>query len=179
MISCLKWTICNRRQKVCVNFKTDTVNPNIVVYLYRNLKDNEIDLKLTEDQSLLEQRVFLLSYLDIFFRRRIALVETTDHNQKQTPQGMDIFFRLYPGIKLSFEPNSARKNSSLSANFCWDSRLSLLEVDQKHKISGIIRYHESYWDSLFHHFKVSRLHSMLHDAAGAVRPLSGKSLRCC
>ena len=55
-ISCLKWTIYNGRRKVCVNFQTDTDKLNIVVYRYRNnlyLKDNEVDLKLTEYQSFL------------------------------------------------------------------------------------------------------------------------------
>ena len=49
-IFCLKWTICNDRSKVCINFQTDTDNVNIVVYRYRNslyLKDNEVILKLT------------------------------------------------------------------------------------------------------------------------------------
>ena len=40
-------------------------------------------------------------------------------------------FRLYPGLKMSFEHNSDRKNLFLSACFCWDSRLSLHEMDQK------------------------------------------------
>ena len=51
-ISFLKWTIYNRRRKVCVNFQTDTDKLNIVVCRYRNnlyLKDNEVDLKLTEN----------------------------------------------------------------------------------------------------------------------------------
>ena len=55
-ISCLKWTIYNGRRKLCVNFQTDTDKLNIVVYRYRNnlyLKDNELDLKLSEYQSLL------------------------------------------------------------------------------------------------------------------------------
>ena len=50
-ISCLKWTIYNGRRKVCVNFQTDKDKLNIVVYRYRNnlyLKDNELDLKLSE-----------------------------------------------------------------------------------------------------------------------------------
>ena len=54
--SCLKWTIYNGRRKVCVNFQTDTDKLNIAVYRRRNklyLKDNEIDLKLTEYQTLL------------------------------------------------------------------------------------------------------------------------------
>ena len=44
----------NGRRKVCVNFKSDTEKLNFVVYRYRNslyLKDNEIDLKLTECHS--------------------------------------------------------------------------------------------------------------------------------
>ena len=55
-ISGLKWTIYNGRRKVCVNFQTDTDKLNTVVYRYRNnlyLKDNELDLKLSEYQSLL------------------------------------------------------------------------------------------------------------------------------
>ena len=69
-IFCLKLTIYNGRRKVCVIFQTDTDKLNIVVYRYRNslyLKDNEIDLKLTEYQSLLAKRVYLLSYIDIFY----------------------------------------------------------------------------------------------------------------
>ena len=82
-ISCLKWTIYNGSRKVCVNFQTDTDKLNIVVYRYRNnlyLKDNEIELKLTEYQSLLAKRVYLLSYIDIFYKRCIVLDETTLHN---------------------------------------------------------------------------------------------------
>ena len=81
--SCLKWTIYNGRRQVCVNFQTDTDKLNNVVYRYRNnlyLKDNEIDLKLTEKQSLLAKRVYLLSYIDIFYKRCIVLDETTAHN---------------------------------------------------------------------------------------------------
>ena len=80
--SCLKWTIYTGRRKVCVNFQTDTGKLNIVVYCYRSnlyLKDNEVDLKLTEYQSLLAKRVFFLSYIDIFYRRCIVLDETTVH----------------------------------------------------------------------------------------------------
>ena len=82
-ISCLKWTIYNGRRKVCVNFQTDTDKLNIVVYRYRNnlyLKDNGSVLKLTEYQSLLAKLVYLLSYIDIFYKRCIVLDETTVHN---------------------------------------------------------------------------------------------------
>ena len=82
-ISCLKWTIYNGRRKVCINFQTDTDKVNIVVYRYQNityLKDFEMDLKLTEYKKLLAKRVYLLSYIDIFYKRCIALDETTVHN---------------------------------------------------------------------------------------------------
>ena len=82
-ISCLKWTIYNVRRKVCIDFQTDTDKVNIVVYSYRNstyLKDTEMDLKLTEYKKLLAKCVYLLSYIDIFYKRCIVLDETTVHN---------------------------------------------------------------------------------------------------
>ena len=82
-ISCLKWTIYNGRRKVCINFQTDTDKVNIVVCLYRNntyFKDTELDLKLTEQKKLLAEGAYLLSYIDIFYKRCIVLDETTVHN---------------------------------------------------------------------------------------------------
>ena len=91
---------------------------------------------------------------------------------------MDVFFlmsifRLYPGLKKSFEHNIVRKNLVLSACFCWDSRLSLREMDQKIKFGGTIGYGDSYLDSVFRYSKVFRLYAILHDAAGAVRLQTG------
>ena len=66
-----------------MNFQTDTDKLNFAVYRYRNnldLKDIEVDLKLTEHQSLLAKRVYLLSYIDIYYKRCIVLDETTVHN---------------------------------------------------------------------------------------------------
>ena len=77
-------------------------------------------------------------------------------------------FRLYPGLKMSFEHNSVRKNLFLSACFCRDFRLSLREMDQKFIFGGLIGYGNSYLDSEFRYSKVFRLHAILHDAAGAV-----------
>ena len=82
-ISCLKRTIYKGRRKVSVNFQTDTDKLIIVVYRYRNslyLKDKEIDLRTTEYQSLLAKRLYLMSYIDIFYKRCIVLEETTVHN---------------------------------------------------------------------------------------------------
>ena len=56
---------------------------NIVKYRYRNnkyLKDPEMELKLTEYKKLLAKSVYLLSHIDIFYKRCIVLEETTVHN---------------------------------------------------------------------------------------------------
>ena len=88
-------------------------------------------------------------------------------------------FRLYPGLKMSFEHNSVRKNLFLSACFCWDSGLSLREMNQKVKIVGLIGYGNSYLDSVFRYSKVFRLHAILYDAPGAVRSHSGNGPGYC
>ena len=82
-ISCLNWTIYNGRKKVCVNFQTDTDKLNIVFYRYRNSlyrKNNEVDLKLTENQSLPAERSYLFSYIDKFYKWCILLDETIVRN---------------------------------------------------------------------------------------------------
>ena len=90
-----------------------------------------------------------------------------------------IVFRLYPGFKMTFEHNSVRKNLFLSASFCWDSRLSLHEMDPKFKVGGLIGYGNSCLDSVFRYSKVFRLHAKLQDAAGAVRSQSGNGPGYC
>ena len=88
-------------------------------------------------------------------------------------------FRLYPGFKMSFEHNSVRKNLFLSAGFCWDSRLSLREMDQKFILGGTIGFGDSYLDSVFRYSKVFKLHAISYDAAGTVRLQTGKGLGYC
>ena len=97
---------------------------------------------------------------------------------------MDVFFvksifRFHPGFKVSFKHNSARKNLFLSACFCWDSRLSLRELDQKYKLGGTIGYGNPYLELIFRHFKTLRLHAKLDDAAGAVWAHSGNGSSYC
>ena len=78
-ISCLKRNVSNGRRKICENFQTDTNKLNIVVYRYRNslyLKDNEVDVKLSEHQSLWAERIHLLSCIDIFDKLCVVLEET-------------------------------------------------------------------------------------------------------
>ena len=88
-------------------------------------------------------------------------------------------FRLYRGLKMTFEHNSVRKNPFLSACFCCDSRLSLHEMDQKFEFGGLIGYGNSCLDSVFRYSKVFRQHAILPDAAQAVRAHSGKGPGYC
>ena len=75
---------------------------------------------------------------------------------------------------MSFEHNSVRKNRFLSACFCWDSGISLREMDQKFKFGDLIGYGNTYLDSVFRYSKIFRLHALLHDAARAVRSHTDK-----
>ena len=88
-------------------------------------------------------------------------------------------FPIVPGIEMSFEQNSVLKNLFLIACLCWDSRLSLREMDQKFKFGGTIGYEDPYLDSVFRYSKVFRLHAILHDAAGKVRLQTGKGPGYC
>ena len=82
-------------------------------------------------------------------------------------------FRLYPGLKMSFQHKSVRNNLFLSACVSRDSRLSLREIDQNIKFGGTIGCGDSYLEFSFRHFKVIRLHAILRYAAGAVWAHSG------
>ena len=88
-------------------------------------------------------------------------------------------FRLHPGLKMTFEHNSVGENLFLSACFCLDFGLFLREMDQKFIFGGLIGYGKSYLDSVFRYSKVFRLHSILNDAAGAVRSHTGKGPGYC
>ena len=97
---------------------------------------------------------------------------------KKNSSVMDVLFlmspfRLYPGLKLWFDYNSARKIFP-SACLCWDSSLSLRGMDQKPKFSGTIGCEVSSLEFLFRHFKTFRLYAKLYDAVGTVRGHSGK-----
>ena len=69
-ISCLNRTIYNGTRKICINFQTESGKVNFVVYRYRNntyLKDTEMYIKLTEYKKLNAKRVYLSSFIDIFY----------------------------------------------------------------------------------------------------------------
>ena len=82
-ISYPKWTIYNGGRKVCLSFKTDMDMLNVAVYCYRNntyVKDTEMEVKMTQYEKRLSKRVYLSSYIDVFFKRCIVLDDTTVHN---------------------------------------------------------------------------------------------------
>ena len=124
-ISCIKWTIYNGRKKVCANYQTDTEELNFFfVCRYRNdicSKDLDMELKTTEKEKFLSKRVYLLSYIDVFFKQCLYWMKQL-FMLKQTSTGMGVLFlvgilRLCPGLKLSFAHTSTDKNQFLSACF--------------------------------------------------------------
>ena len=58
-------------------------------------------------------------------------------------------FRLFPGLKLSIEPNIACRNLFLNGCFCWDLTISLREMDHKVIVGGTIGYGGLYLESCF------------------------------
>ena len=78
-------------------------------------------------------------------------------------------FRLYPRLESLIVENFVRKNQFSSARFCWDSRLFSRGMDQRSIFGGTIADGDSYLELQFRHFKLFRLHAVLHDAAGAVK----------
>ena len=58
-------------------------------------------------------------------------------------------FRLYPGLKMSLEHDSVRKNLFLCACFYCDSRLSLSEMDQFFKFGRTLVMETRTWTLYF------------------------------
>ena len=105
-VSCLKWTIYNGRRKLYVNFQIDTDKLNFVVYCYRNslyLKDNEVDLKVKEYQSLLANVVYLLSSLTYSTSGALYRMKQLFKNKTNLARNGCSFpnehFPISPGIK--------------------------------------------------------------------------------
>ena len=81
-ILCLKWTKYNDRRKVSISLKTDMDKLNIVIYRYRNntyVRDTEMELESTEYEKLRSEEVYILSDIDVFFKRCIVFAQTTVH----------------------------------------------------------------------------------------------------
>ena len=76
---------------------------------------------------------------------------------------------------MSLEHISVSRNLFLSACFCWDSRLSFREIDQKNKVGGIIGYADLYLEWIFCHSKHFNLYTIPSYAAGALQEYSDES----
>ena len=113
----------------------------------------------------------------LYWMKQLFIIKTNSVNNRCSLPNEH--FSIVPGIESVIWTQYFRKTFSLSASFCWDSRLSLREVDQKYIFGGTIGYGNSYLELLFRHFKLSRLYATLHDAAGAVRAHSGKGPGYC
>ena len=83
------------------------------------------------------------------------------------------FFRLFPGLKLSSEQNSVRKNLFWVQVFL-DSGLFYSSLDKSlTSVESLVMLIRT-WSSFFVMPKFFKKHAILHDAAGAVRAHSGK-----
>lgn len=74
----------------------------------------------------------------------------------------NLISRIYP-------QNTLRKNYFLAACKCWDQNVVLDEVNENTPYGGTIGIGDSFLDNIFHHFKIFRLHAVLHDSAGVMR----------
>ena len=52
-------------------------------------------------------------------------------------------FWLYPGLEVSFEHSSVRKNLFQAECFCWYARPPFCEIDQKYNFGKSIGYFDS------------------------------------
>ena len=100
------------------------------------------------------ERVYLLTYIDVFFQRCFVLDQTTVHDEKKIRQErMFCFYWAFSDciqeLKLSFQHISALKIVILSAWFFWDATISSREKDQKFQIAGPIGYGTRTWSLHF------------------------------
>ena len=105
---------------------------NIVVYRYQNntyLKHNETDLKLAEYKKLLAQRVYLLSYIDIFYK----LVQNLTMGEVDFKQ----FLRLRNKLVIPVE-NLAREEDSSPELILTMSKVIDEPLKLAHKVVDVV-----------------------------------------
>ena len=112
-LACLIWTIYIGKRKLCVNYKTDSDKLYIVINRYRNniyLKVVKMEMKMTGYDKTLVKKEYLLSYLDLFFKRCIILNETSIDKWNKFHRKLDVLIsiciiRLYAKIEAKFLHN--------------------------------------------------------------------------
>ena len=75
--------------------------------------------------------------------------------------------------------NSIRKNYFLACCKQLDDNIDLDFVHETEPYGGMIGIGDSYLENMLKHFKIVRLHAVLHDAAGYVRNHSAKGPGYC
>ena len=142
-----------------------------------------MELKKTEYEKLLSKGIYILIYIDVFPSSALYWMDQRFMIKTRFVQKGHFFpvsiFRLYPGLKLSFENNSDCRNSILSASFSWGTRSPLHENDQKYKYGGTIGFGPSCLECIICQSKVFRLHVILHETAGPMRSHSGEGHGYC
>ena len=153
----------------------------VAVYGHWNnsyLKHKEVDLKLAENKMLLTKRVYLLSCIDMFFKRCVLywmkkLFKSEANLVKNEFFSSKKLFPIVLSVKIVIWTQNCLKKPFPSANSCWELRISLRCMDQKN-FCGSIGCGDSYLEFIINHFKIFKLQWKLHDASGAVRSSSGK-----
>ena len=84
-------------------------------------------------------------------------------------------FRLYRGLRCLL---NTKTYFEVQVSFGFQDFLQARWTD-KIKFGGISGYADPYLEFLIRHFKLFRLHAILHDAAGSVRALCDESLGYC
>ena len=182
-VFCRNSIFYNDRRKVCVNFKTDTDKLNIVMYRYRNNLYFEGDEVPTITDALGKTDVIFELHCHIL--QAVLCTGWKNCSQlKQFPSKKFVFFllnnfRYSPGVKLSFERKSVRKNLFLTKFRSWGHKFILSEMDRTFKFGGIIGYADTYSEFVFCHSKVFRIHAFLNDAAETVPSDTSKGLCYC
>ena len=78
-------------------------------------------------------------------------------------------FNCYGSILSKFPTNEKRKNCFLAACKIWHRYINLDEIDEKFPHGGRIGYKNSLLDFVSARSKIFRLHSILHESAGALK----------
>ena len=128
-LSCLKWTHYNDRRKVCVKFqkvKTSWILSCTVIETVYTSKIKKLISKKQNISHFWQNELISRSTLTYFtsgalyWMKQLFIINTNS-----VEKGCFFLmsnFRLYTGLKMSFEHNSVRKNRFQSARFWWDCR---------------------------------------------------------
>ena len=94
-------------------------------------------------------------------------------------QKLNEFLRIFEIVKQEFPSNKKRKNLFLCTCIVLEPDINLKEMDQKFPFGGLIGYGKSCMDSFFANSKIFKLHAIIHDSFGSVKPTTKKGPGYC